>query len=285
MLSFRFRAIANLSTVKNGVSLSNVCQNTQSSSRMLYDTLSTTNPSPKWQLLSAVCLERTPIIMPPMAKIEEEMAEIFEKLDTTKSLKSDHELKQDEDKKVSASLVDGNQDENNPDAATRQTAQDFEDACNEELNKFIPSPRITAEDLSGDRKSTNRKLDKHLLFVVQEKNEGKKIWKLPQAQWINGETLRETAERALKEHVKTPDTSVRVLGNAPWGVHTIKYPSATREKVGFTGAKIFFFKAQLLSGCTTCSNTEYHWLGRNELTEYFDPQYLRSVQKFLIDED
>ncbi|KAI9560105.1 hypothetical protein GHT06_014115 [Daphnia sinensis] len=285
MFSFRFRAIANLSTVKNGISLSNVYHKLQGSPRMLYSSLSTTNPSPKWQLLSAICLERTPIIMPPMAKIEEEMAELFEKLDTMKSLKSDHELKQDEDKKVSASLAEGNQDESNADSATRQTAQDFEDACNEELSKFKPAPKITAEDLSGDRKSTNRKLDKHLVFVVQEKKEGKEIWKLPQAQWVDGETLRETAERALKEHVKTPETSVRVLGNAPWGVHTIKYPSAMREKVGFTGAKIFFFKAQLLSACTTCSDTEHHWLGRHELTEYLDPQYLRSVQKFLIDED
>ncbi|KAK4029656.1 39S ribosomal protein L46, mitochondrial [Daphnia magna] len=285
MFSFRFRAIANLLTLKNGVSLSNVYQNPQSSSRMLYGSLSTTNPSPKWELLSAICLERTPIIMPPMAKIEEEMADMFQKLDTMKSLKSDHELKQDEDKKVIASLAGENQDESNTDVATRQTAQDFEDACNEELSKFKPGSKITAEDLNGDLKSTNRKLDKHLVFVVQEKKEGKKIWKLPHAQWISGETLRETAERALKEHVKTPDTSVRVLGNAPWGVHTIKYPSSIREKVGFTGAKIFFFKAQLLSACTTCSDTEHHWLGRNELTEYLDPQYLRSVQKFLIDED
>jgi large subunit ribosomal protein L46 len=198
--------------------------------------------------------------------------------------------------------ADGIQDENNPDAATRQTAQDFEDACNEEFHQFKPAPKITgiinkvdyyrsnslnywklAEDLSGDQKSTNRKLDKHLLFVVQEKD--KKIWKLPESRWREGETLRETAERALKEHVKTPDTSVRVLGNAPWGVHTIRYPSSVRQKLGFAGAKVFFFKAQLLSSCTTYSDTEYNWLGREELRDCLEPEYLRSVNKFLIDED
>jgi large subunit ribosomal protein L46 len=140
-----------------------------------------------------------------------------------------------------------------------------------------------AEDLSGDQKSTNRKLDKHLLFVVQEKD--KKVWKLPESRWREGETLRETAERALREYVKTPDTSVRVLGNAPWGVHTIKYPSSVRQKLGFTGSKVFFFKAQLLSSCTTCSDIEYNWLGREELTNSLEPEYLRSVRKFLIDED
>ena len=125
-----------------------------------------------------------------------------------------------------------------------------------------------------------------MLFVVQEKNEGKNMWRLPQTQWQDGETLRQTAERALKEHVKIPDTSVRILGNAPWGVHTIKYPSSIRQKMGLHGAKIFFFKAQLLSrNCTTCSDAEYNWLGREELGDCLDPDYLRSVQKFLIDED
>jgi hypothetical protein len=33
-----------------------------------------------------------------MTKIEQEMTEIIEKLDTARSLKSDHELRQDEDK-------------------------------------------------------------------------------------------------------------------------------------------------------------------------------------------
>ncbi len=140
--------------------------------------------------------------------------------------------------------------------------------------------------MKGDRKSTNRMLDKHLLFVIQEQIEGKKIWRLPQSQWQDGETLRQTAERALKEYVKIPETSVRVLGNAPWGVHTIKYSSSLREKVGCVGAKIFFFKAQLLSrSCSISSSAEHNWLGREELRDCLEPDYLRSVQKFLIDED
>lgn len=121
---------------------------------------------------------------------------------------------------------------------------------------------------------------------MENKVEDKKIWRLPQTRWKTGETLRQTAERVLQEYVKTPETSVRILGNAPWGVHTIKYSSSVREKLGFSGAKIFFYKAQLLSqSCHTCPNVEYNWLGREELEELLEREYLRSVKQFLIDEN
>jgi hypothetical protein len=45
--------------------------------------------------------------------------------------------------------ADGTQDESNPDAATRQTAQDFEDACNEEFQKFKPAPRTTGNNINN----------------------------------------------------------------------------------------------------------------------------------------
>ena len=34
-------------------------------------------------------------------------------------------------------------EETDPDLATKQTSQDFEDACNEEYANFKPAPRIT----------------------------------------------------------------------------------------------------------------------------------------------
>ncbi len=186
MFGFRSHAVRSVSLVKNCLYSNNLYpQSTISlkitlkhefsnhfnlavSSRMINASSTTGSSSPKWKLLSAICLERTPIISPPMTKIEQEMSQMFEKLDRIKSLKSEHELRQDEDKyvlnktlywllfdqkfkltrKLAKNVADGNQDENNPDAATRQTAQDFEDACNEELNKFIPSPRITGSHLN-----------------------------------------------------------------------------------------------------------------------------------------
>ena len=140
-------------------------------------------------------------------------------------------------------------------------------------------------DATGDRKSDDRMLDRHLLFVVQRKrHDGKMIWTLPNTQWKEGETLRQTAERVLKDHVATDP--VRILGNAPWGVHLVKYPSSVRQKTGVFGTKIFFYKAQLLNGrqCTP-STADYHWLGRQELSDFLEPDYYNTVKQFLIDED
>lgn len=61
-------------------------------------TSATSETTPKWQILGAVCLERTPVIAPPMKEIEKQVSEMFERNDISKSLKSDHELKQEEDK-------------------------------------------------------------------------------------------------------------------------------------------------------------------------------------------
>lgn len=112
------------------------------------------------------------------------------------------------------------------------------------------------------------------------------VWRLPQTELKEGETLRQTAERALQSFVKIPNTPVRILGNAPWGVYTVKYPSSVRKQTGYNGSKTFFYKAQLLSNdCSVDPKTNYNWLGREELKECLEPEYLRSVEKFLIDED
>lgn len=54
----------------------------------------------KWKIVTAVCLERLPVIAPPMKPIEKQMTELFHEMDVIKSLKSDHEIRQEEDRYV-----------------------------------------------------------------------------------------------------------------------------------------------------------------------------------------
>lgn len=68
----------------------------------------------------------------------------------------------------------------------KQTAQDLLDLWTEELNNFQPGIRVTADD---KKNHLNRKLDKHLVLVINEKNN--KFQNLPVDSWKQGETLRQ----------------------------------------------------------------------------------------------
>lgn len=52
-------------------------------------------------------------------------------------------------------------------------------------------------DKSNDRTSLSRKLDSNLMLLVKQKIGNQELWLLPQVEWQPGETLRNTAERAM----------------------------------------------------------------------------------------
>lgn len=54
------------------------------------------------------------------------------------------------------------------DDALQQTGQDFVDQGLNELKKFSPASRITKADKENDNKSTQRKLDRHLVLLLNE---------------------------------------------------------------------------------------------------------------------
>ena len=121
--------------------------------------------------------------------------------------------------------------------------------------------------------------------------------------WRDGESLRQTAERALSAvlpglnpvpantnaNVPSP---VNYLGNAPCGVYSYNYSKKLKEKFGLKrkGAKIFFFKAHLLDWQTALkfdSGEETYrkplWLTKQELLQKVATPYARSVGSFILD--
>lgn len=54
-----------------------------------------------------------------------------------------------------------------------------------------------AADVDQDLTSPQRCLADSLLLLAEQQVADQKLWLLPQAQWQEGETLRQTAERAL----------------------------------------------------------------------------------------
>ncbi|GIY61705.1 39S ribosomal protein L46, mitochondrial, partial [Caerostris darwini] len=186
-----------------------------------------------WHTVAAVCLERKPVISQELTPLEQKYFQYLQKLEKEKSYLSDHEKRHLEDLKASENLKKG--DLEDIDVVSKQTAQDFEDACLEELNAYKPNPRKTKADEANDRKSLQRKLDSSLILVIKQKLGNDFRWILPQIIHEEGETLRQTAERCL--HELLPDANkIQFMGNAPVGTYKYKYPKAAR-KDGFCGAK------------------------------------------------
>jgi len=247
-----------------------------------------TDSSKKWLLFSSVCIQRCPVITQNKTLIESEFAKILTQIESERSLKSDHELRHEEDVYLVQKLKEGDQDEE-LDVDRLQTAQDFEDACTEELNKFKKADRITEADKKGDKKSTQRCLDRILYLVVKQTLGKTPLWFFPMGLRKDGETMRQTCDRVV-ESVAGPKLITQPLGNAPVGFYKYNLPKTSSTELGTNvGAKVFFFKSYYRGG-TVCTGgdgqgTDYQWLTRDELEHVLHKEDYRSISKFLVDED
>ena len=61
----------------------------------------------------------------------------------------------------------------------------------------VDGPVSCLADADKDLTSLERCLANSLLLLAEQKVGGEKLWLLPQTPWQEGETLRQTAERAL----------------------------------------------------------------------------------------
>lgn len=196
------------------------------------------------------------------------------------SLKSDHEIRNEKDKLQQDLIKAGKMEiELDSDAKSLQTAQDFEDLNQEELAKFKFAPRETEDDKAKNLKSLNRKLDDTLMLVCTQKFGKDEVFLLPQAQWSEGETLKQTAERIVQEKLGS-DLKVLFYGQAPCGFYKYKYSPA--EKKESVGAKIFFYRAAYKSGEIADKNVKFEWINEEEMKGKVRASYYQSVSQFLV---
>ncbi|NXA06178.1 RM46 protein, partial [Sapayoa aenigma] len=237
-----------------------------------------------WRLFGAMCLLRLPRITQPLEKEEEEMAALMGQIELEKSHYSDHEIRklgeEEQLKRRKEGLYD---DDDEAPGKTVIMAQDLEDKWEQKFLQFQAAPRITDADKNNNRTSLNRKLDSNLMLLVKQKIGNQELWLLPQVEWQPGETLRNTAERAMAMFLGD-DIQAKILGNAPYGIYKYKFPRAIRTEDN-VGAKVFFFKAFLQSSdlSQTQPKADYLWVTKNELGDYLKLEYLKKVNRFLLD--
>ncbi|GLV43764.1 mitochondrial ribosomal protein L46 [Carabus blaptoides fortunei] len=238
----------------------------------------------KWDLLAAVCLERKPVVTPTLNDLEAEFAKYLSQVEFERSLKADHELRHEKDEKQAALLKNADVNDVDLDVAAVQTAQDFEDACSEELGAFKFASRYTEADHKQDETSLQRKLDRHLVLLTQQTIGKKKYFLPPQGGRQDGESLKQTAERILQENCGN-GLKVQFYGNAPSGFYKYKYPKTTMNTGNSAiGAKVFIYFAKYVAGQVNNEN-KCKWLDRRELATTLPTEYYENVSKFLVDEN
>lgn len=237
-----------------------------------------------WRLHGAVCLQRTAVVSKQKTPLEKEVTQLMWQIELEKSLYCDHEIRllQDSDR-LRRKQDDDYETDDEDTGQDIVTAQDIEDLWEQKLKQFKLAEIVTEADKKNDRTSLNRKLDDCLILLVKEKVGNEDLWLLPQVEWQLGETMRQTAERALSD-VSGNGIKAVFLGNAPCGFYKYKYPKDRRTDSS-TGAKVFFFKAVLLNGDLNKSkkNEEYVWVSRNELKDYLKSEYLSQVNRFVVE--
>ncbi|XP_040055513.2 large ribosomal subunit protein mL46 [Gasterosteus aculeatus] len=243
----------------------------------------TEKPSSPWTLMAAVCLQRLPVISADCSPIEQQFRQMMQRMELEKSLLSDHELRLLEDSerisRKQADDYDSDEEENRGDQEI-VLAQDLEDSWEQKLQKFQPGLRVNA-DADEDLTSLERCLADPLVLVAQQQVGGDKLWLLPQTRWQEGETLRQTAERALAS-LPAAGLKATFLGNAPCGVYKYKLPKAARTESA-VGTKVFFFKAILSDGgAPAAPSASLLWAKKSELQRYLKPAYMMKVERFVL---
>jgi len=235
----------------------------------------------KWDLFVGVCLERKPVITRELSELESKVQNLLQQLEFENSHKSDHELRLENENRASKKK------DLDDDEVKVQLQTDIDEQYLEEFKRFQLAPRITEADKNNDTKSLDRALDRHLLLVTKIKLGDKHHWLLPHGQHKAGETLRESAERVIKEYFGD-GLNVLLMGNAPCGFYKFKYPKPIRELPEKPkGAKVFFYKGQYRGGILKLNQalgTDFNWLKRTELKDFLPEKYLKSVDEFLLDE-
>ncbi|XP_018801570.1 PREDICTED: 39S ribosomal protein L46, mitochondrial [Bactrocera latifrons] len=234
-----------------------------------------------WDLYASVLVERLPIVSKSFNAIEREFQEQLRRVEFENSLQSDHELKHQRDLIQSELIKKGKMEVDLDDSASKQTAQDLKDAYSEELKSFQFALRSTADDATNKTNSTNRCLEDTLYLVVEESLSKQAVKMLPQGPRFDGETMRQAAERVLREKCGT-QLEVTFYGNAPCGFYKYKYPKEVRKSS--IGAKVFFYRASLHGGnVDTAIAKNFEWLTRPALEEQLQKsEYSESIQKFLL---
>lgn len=192
---------------------------------------SSSNAPEIWDISASVCVERHPRVTPPLSDLQKAFLDALRQQEIENSLLNDHELAVEREVKASPSRDKGAKDRD----TGLKTKLDLQDDWRKELDQFPAQPRN--EDARGTPHEPALELTRPVVLLVREKRGSRGIWTLPTVTREDGETLRQTAERALLHNVGSK-LQVQILGLAPWAVYNNRYSKAMQATYGKVGSKV-----------------------------------------------
>ncbi|GAX82228.1 hypothetical protein CEUSTIGMA_g9656.t1 [Chlamydomonas eustigma] len=148
-----------------------------------------------------------------------------------------------------------------------------------DLRTFNPVPSTTKDDMAMDRRSLRRRLGERLFLLVKSRNkEGSAggfepgSWHFPVVEHAEGESIRQTGERALSSSVGRSQP-IFFIGNAPMG-HLPSIPE---------GSTTFFMLAQVVGDPWSCKlkpesgYEDWAWVTKEEMPNLVQDPRLREL--------
>lgn len=174
--------------------------------------------------------------------------------------------------------------------------QEIEDGCDISLTKFKESFKETSPDDTNLR-NPNRRPHDTLVLITKQKLGKDHVWMLPLKAWVEGETLRETAENALSSLVGSNKLPAQFISNAPSTFYKYKIPKLARKAETCVGVKLFIYSAFLprtsYSRSTVDLNSfanvmreedvvDFAWVAADEMRTFMKPKYVDMLRGILL---
>lgn len=251
--------------------------------------LSTNLSTVPWKICASVCLVRLPIIEPEKNELEVAFEKLSRQIEYERSVLSDWEIEKLRQLDLISSIEAG--EKSLDDLDFKVAHQDMEDTYDQSLHDFNDKAIETMPN-NLDMMNPQRLPEESLVLLTKQKLGNDSLWMLPVETWTPGETLRETAERALDVQGGGANSSASFISNAPSGFYKYKIPKKSRAADSWVGAKLFIYSAfmprdSMAAAAASFSldareGIEYAWVSRQEMRKYVKSKYCNAIQSIML---
>ena len=198
-----------------------------------------------WRLVAAVCVIRFPTVSLEKIELEKRYEEMRTQETTERSVLSEYELEQRrrakeqreyEERVAGEEEIDFESERRRAEQQSRhEEADELHELEEQELKSFEPAGCETECDVQNDRRSSNRRL-RDTLYLLVKKQRSENAWQMPQGGHDGTESMRQTAERELREECGS-HLVVKFTSNLPCNFFAYKFPAEQKSWDETIGAK------------------------------------------------